>query len=46
MQQAGIIDSINSKMHGNSERVIYDHYLKPDTSSATIAASKHLRLVV
>lgn len=46
MQQAGIIDSINSKMHGNSERVIYDHYLKPDTSSATISASKHLRLVV
>lgn len=46
MQQAGVMDSINAAMHGHTERVSYDHYLKPDTSSATVAASKHLRLVV
>lgn len=46
MQQAGVMDSINSRMHGNSEYILLDHYLRPDTSAATVAASKHLRLVV
>ena len=46
MQQAGVMDSINAAMHGHTERVSYEHYMRPDTSSATVAASKHLRLVV
>jgi hypothetical protein len=46
MQQAGVMDSINAAMHGHTERVSYEHYMRPDTSSATVAASRHLQLVV
>lgn len=46
MQQAGVMDSINAAMHGHTERVSYEHYLVPDTSAATVNASRHLQLVV
>ena len=44
MQQAGVMDSINAAMHGNSQKVIYEHYLKPDTTQVTIDASNKIRL--
>lgn len=46
MQQAGVLDSINAAMHGHSETVSRRHYLRPDTTGATVAASASLRLVV
>lgn len=46
MAEAGVLDSINAAMHGHSERIASKHYIKPDTTSATIAASKRLKLVV
>ena len=46
MAEAGVLDSINAAMHGHSERIAAKHYIKPDTASATIAASKRLKLVV
>ena len=46
MAEAGVLDSINAAMHGHSERIASKHYIKPDTASATIAASKRLKLVV
>ena len=44
LQQAGVMDSMNSWMHGNSEKVIYEHYLRPDTTKVTINASNKIRL--
>jgi len=46
MAEAGVLDSINAAMHGHSERIASKHYIKPDTTSATIDASKRLRLVM
>lgn len=47
MAEAGVLDSINAAMHGHSEKVASKHYIKPtDTASATVEASKKLRLVV
>ncbi|MBR3318689.1 MAG: hypothetical protein IKG21_12805 [Atopobiaceae bacterium] len=45
MQQAGVLDSINAAMHGHSERVAQRHYLRPDTTAATVDAARRLRLV-
>lgn len=44
MQQAGVMDSVNSLMHGHSQKVSYAHYLKPDTTQAVIDASSKIRL--
>jgi hypothetical protein len=41
-----VLDSINAAMHGHSERIASKHYIKPDTTSATVEASKRLRLVM
>ena len=46
MAEAGVLDSINAAMHGHSERIASKHYIKPDTTSATVEASKRLRLVM
>lgn len=46
MAEAGVLDSINAAMHGHSERIASKHYIKPDTTSATIDASKRLKLVM
>ena len=46
MAEAGVLDSINAAMHGHSERIASKHYIKPDTASATVEASKRLRLVL
>lgn len=45
MQQAGVLDSINAAMHGHTERVAMRHYLRPDTTEATVEVSRKLRLV-
>ena len=45
MQQAGVLDSINAAMHGHTEQVARRHYLRPDTTAATVEVSKRLRLV-
>ena len=45
MQQAGVLDSINAAMHGHTERVALRHYLRPDTTEATVEVSRKLRLV-
>lgn len=44
MQQAGVMDSVNSMMHGHSQKVSYAHYLHPDTTKETIKASNKIRL--
>lgn len=46
MAEAGVLDSINAAMHGHSERIASKHYIKPDTATATVEASKRLKLVV
>ena len=46
MAEAGVLDSINAAMHGHSERIASKHYIKPDTTTATIEVSKRLQLVV
>lgn len=45
VQQAGVLDSINAAMHGHSEQVARRHYLRPDTTKATLEVSKKLQLV-
>lgn len=45
MQQAGVLDSINAAMHGHTEAVSRRHYLRPDTTEATVRASRALRFV-
>ena len=45
VQQAGVLDSINAAMHGHTEQVARRHYLRPDTTTATMEVSKRLRLV-
>ncbi len=46
MAEAGVSDSINALIHGHTEMVERRHYLSPDATEATIAASNRLRLVV
>ena len=45
MQQAGVLDSVNAAMHGHSERVAAAHYMREDGATATVEASKRLKLV-
>jgi hypothetical protein len=45
MQEAGVLDSINSAMHGHSERVSYRHYQQADSARASMQASEYLRLI-
>lgn len=45
MAEAGVSDSINALMHGHTEMVERRHYLKPDVTKATLAASRRLKLV-
>ena len=42
-QEAGMLDSMNQSMHRNSGAVQQRHYLKPDTTEASIQVSRRIR---
>ena len=46
MAEVGVSDATNALMHGHTEMVERRHYLSPDTTSATIAATERFRLIV
>lgn len=45
MQEAGILDSVNAAVHGNTEKVLYANYQRPDLTDAAAKTSDYLRLV-
>lgn len=46
MQQAKVLDSINSSMHGHSQQVAYKHYQMADETEAVLQAQRSLKLVI
>jgi len=46
MAESGVSDSINALMHGHTQMVERRHYLSPDMTDATVAASERFKLVV
>lgn len=46
MAESGVSDSINALMHGHTQMVERRHYLAPDMTDATVAASERFKLVV
>lgn len=44
LQQAGVLDSVNARLHGHSERTSYTHYQRPDNVAAAQKASEFLVL--
>lgn len=46
MQEAGVLDSLNAAVHGHSEQVSREHYLRGDGTGAARQTERYLRLVV
>jgi hypothetical protein len=46
MAESGVSDSLNALMHGHTQMVERRHYLTPDMTDATLAASSRFKLVV
>jgi hypothetical protein len=46
MAESGVSDSLNALMHGHTQMVERRHYLSPDMTDATVAASERFKLVV
>lgn len=42
MQEAGVLDSVNARLHGHSERISYRHYQDPAMDDAAIRVSELL----
>ena len=43
MQEAGVLDSVNARAHGHSQRVSYANYQHGEVVSATVMAETYLR---
>lgn len=46
MAEVGVSDATNALMHGHTEMVERRHYMSPDATNATIAATERFKLVV
>lgn len=46
MQEAGVLDSLNAAVHGHSEQVSREHYMRGDGTAAAAQTERYLRLVM